>query len=150
MAGDALGQKCSVWSEPSSGVGFGVAQARPGAALLVLAYLRKASRSPRPAPELVARYAPRLRTALRAAKRQGRAYVVVDGTLIPVDRIAADRPCCSGKHKIHSANPQIIASVARQRARHRRGPGSGTSWRSYVMPANAPGPSSRPGESCAN
>jgi hypothetical protein len=27
--------------------------------------------------------------------------VVVDGTLIPIDRIAADRPFCSGKHKMH-------------------------------------------------
>jgi hypothetical protein len=30
--------------------------------------------------------------ALRKAKRQGMAYVIIDGTLIPIDRIAVDRP----------------------------------------------------------
>jgi hypothetical protein len=38
---------------------------------------------------------------LRKAKRDGLAYVIIDGTLIPVDRIAADRPFYSGKHKRH-------------------------------------------------
>lgn len=28
-----------------------------------------------------------------------KAYVILDGTLLPIDRIAADRPFCSGKHK---------------------------------------------------
>jgi len=31
--------------------------------------------------------------------RAGFAYVVLDGTLIPVDRVAADRPFYSGKHR---------------------------------------------------
>jgi hypothetical protein len=33
--------------------------------------------------------------------RAGHAYVVLDGTLIPIDRVAADRPFYSGKHKKH-------------------------------------------------
>jgi hypothetical protein len=38
------------------------------------------------------------------------AYVIIDGTLIPIDRIAADRPFYSGKHKRHGVNLQVIAS----------------------------------------
>src|SRR5579859_720165 len=38
---------------------------------------------------LVAR-APRLRRALADAKAAGHAYVVIDGTVIPIDRVAAD------------------------------------------------------------
>jgi DDE superfamily endonuclease len=38
--------------------------------------------------------------------------VVVDGTLIPVDRVAADRPSCSGKHRKHGMTLQVIASPA--------------------------------------
>jgi hypothetical protein len=30
--------------------------------------------------------------------------VIIDGTLIPIDRIAADRPFHSGKHKRHGVN----------------------------------------------
>ena len=36
--------------------------------------------------------------------------MVVDGTLIPIDRVAADRPFYSGKHKRHGMNLQVIAS----------------------------------------
>jgi hypothetical protein len=59
---------------------------------------------------LLAARAPKLRQAVRAAKKAGRAYVVVDGTLIPVDRVAADRPFYSGKHRKHGMNLQVIAS----------------------------------------
>jgi hypothetical protein len=38
------------------------------------------------------------------------AYVIIDGTLIPIDRVAADRPFYSGKHKRHGVNLQVIAS----------------------------------------
>lgn len=37
---------------------------------------------------------------------------MVDGTLILIDRVAADRPFYSGKHKRHGMNVQVIASPA--------------------------------------
>jgi hypothetical protein len=96
-------------------------------ALLVLAYLRKgetfaqlaagfgigrttAWRYVNETTELLAARAPKLRAAVRDAKRAGHAYVILDGTLIPIDRVAADRPSCSGKHKKHGMNLQVIAS----------------------------------------
>jgi hypothetical protein len=59
--------------------------------------------------ELLAARAPKLPKAVRDAKKAGHAYVVLDGTLIPIDRIAADRPFYSGKHKKHGMNLQVIA-----------------------------------------
>jgi Helix-turn-helix of DDE superfamily endonuclease len=53
---------------------------------------------------LLAARAPKLRRAVRDAKKAGHACVVVDGTLIPIDRVAADRPFYSGKHKKHGMN----------------------------------------------
>ena len=96
-------------------------------ALLVLAYLRKgetfaelaagfgvgtatAWRYVNETVALLAARAPKLRKAVRDAKKAGYAYVVVDGTLIPIDRVAADRPFYSGKHKKHGMNLQVIAS----------------------------------------
>jgi hypothetical protein len=96
-------------------------------ALLVLAYLRKgetfeqlaagfgvgrttAWRYVNEIVELLAARAPKLRKAVRDAKRAGHAYVILDGTLIPIDRLAADRPFYSGKHKKHGMNLQVIAS----------------------------------------
>jgi hypothetical protein len=96
-------------------------------ALLVLVYLRKgepfaevgagfavstttAWRYVNETVELLAARAPKLRAALRKAKRDGLAYVIIDGTLIPIDRVAADRPFYSGKHKMHGMNLQVIAS----------------------------------------
>jgi hypothetical protein len=38
-----------------------------------------------------------------------KAYLILDGTLLPIDRIAADRPFYSGKHKKHGMNVQVIA-----------------------------------------
>ena len=60
--------------------------------------------------DLLAARAPKLRTAVRDAVKAGYAYVVMDGTLIPVDRVAADRPFYSGEHKRHGMNLQVIAS----------------------------------------
>ncbi|GGO47721.1 hypothetical protein GCM10012287_21000 [Streptomyces daqingensis] len=34
--------------------------------------------------------------------------MILDGTLLPIDRIAADRPFYSGKHKKHGMNVQVI------------------------------------------
>ena len=96
-------------------------------ALLVLAYLRKgetfaglaagfgigrttAWRYVNETVELLAARAPKLRAALRDANRAGHAYVILDGTLIAVDRVAADRPFYSGKHKKHGMNLQVIAN----------------------------------------
>jgi len=53
---------------------------------------------------------PKLRRALRDAKDAGHAYLVIDGTLIPIDRVAADRPFYSGKHCRHGMNLQVISS----------------------------------------
>lgn len=96
-------------------------------ALLVLVYLRKGEpfaqvgagfgvstttcwRYVGETVELLAKRAPKLRAALRKATRQGMAYVVIDGTLIPIDRVAADRPFYSGKHRMHGVNLQVVAS----------------------------------------
>ena len=59
---------------------------------------------------LLAARSPKLHNALRKAKKAGRAYVVIDGTLIPIDRVASDRPFYSGKHRRHGMNLQVIAS----------------------------------------
>jgi len=96
-------------------------------ALLVLAYLRKgetfaelaagfgvgvttAWRYVEETVALLAARAPKLRRALQDAAGSGHAYVVLDGTLIPIDRVAADRPFYSGKHRKHGMNLQVIAS----------------------------------------
>jgi hypothetical protein len=59
---------------------------------------------------LLAARSPKLRKALQKAKKAGHAYVVIDGTLIAIDRLAADRPFYSGKHRRHGMNLQVIAS----------------------------------------
>jgi DDE superfamily endonuclease len=46
---------------------------------------------------------------LRQTGRDNLAYVVLDGTLIPVDWVAADRLFYSGKHKKDGMNLQVIA-----------------------------------------
>jgi DDE superfamily endonuclease/Helix-turn-helix of DDE superfamily endonuclease len=95
-------------------------------ALLVLAYLRKgetfaelaagfgvgtatAWRYVTETAALLAARSPKQRQALAAAKDAGHAYLVIDGTLIPIDRVAADRPFYSGKHRRHGMNLQVIA-----------------------------------------
>ena len=62
---------------------------------------------------LLAARSPKLRQALRDASKAGHAYLVIDGTLIPIDRVAADRPFYSGKHRKHGMNLQVIASPRR-------------------------------------
>jgi hypothetical protein len=98
-------------------------------ALLVLAYLRKgetfaelaagfgigtatAWRHVTETVGLLAARSPKLHRALADAKQAGHAYVVLDGTLIPIDRVAADRPFYSGKHRRHGMNLQVIATPA--------------------------------------
>jgi hypothetical protein len=56
--------------------------------------------------DLLAGLAPTLADAIRTAST--RAFVLLDGTLLPIDRIAADRPFYSGKHKKHGMNVQVL------------------------------------------
>src|SRR5450631_694807 len=96
-------------------------------ALLVLAHLRKgetltqlaagfgvgtatAWRYVTETVRLLSARAPRLAPALRAAAKAGHAFVVIDGTLIAIDRVAKDRPFYSGKHKKHGMNLQVISA----------------------------------------
>ncbi|MFD8847582.1 transposase family protein [Streptomyces sp. NPDC059604] len=58
------------------------------------------------AVELLADLAPTLADAMRTAATK--AFVILDGTLLPIDRIAADRPFYSGKHKKHGMNVQVL------------------------------------------
>ncbi|MCP9985820.1 MULTISPECIES: IS5/IS1182 family transposase [Streptomyces] len=58
------------------------------------------------AVELLADLAPTLANAIRTAATK--AFVILDGTLLPIDRIAADRPFYSGKHKKHGMNVQVL------------------------------------------
>jgi hypothetical protein len=124
-------------------IGSGWRKLNPGRqALLVLVYLRKgetfaelaagfgvgtttAWRYVNEAVALLAARAPKLRQAVRDAKKARHAYVVVDGTLIPIDRVAADRPFYSGKHKKHGMNLQVIAS-----------PGGDILWVSGALPGS--------------
>ena len=50
------------------------------------------------AVEILAALAPGLATAVRAAARK--AFVILDGTLLPIDRIAADRPSCVPRNSL--------------------------------------------------
>ena len=93
-------------------------------ALLVLAHLHKGetfaqllagfgSEPRRPGgmwtrPSRCSPSAPKLRQAVRAGKAYP--YVVLDGTLILTNRVAADRPFLSGKHRRHGMNLQVMAN----------------------------------------
>jgi hypothetical protein len=46
---------------------------------------------------------------LRKAKENGLHLLVLDGTLIACDRVRADRPYYSAKHRCHGMNVQVIA-----------------------------------------
>lgn len=60
----------------------------------------------REAVEVLSALAPSLEQAIITAA--AKAFVILDGTLLPIDRIAADRPFYSGKHKKHGMNVQVI------------------------------------------
>ncbi len=98
-------------------------------ALLVLAHLRKGetfaqlaagfgvgtATAWRYVSETVALLAARRPEAARRCgqrRRPGTRFAVLDGTLIATDRVAADRPFYSGKHRRHGMNLQVIASPA--------------------------------------
>ena len=100
-------------------------------ARLVIAYLRKGEtysdlacgfkvgtstvyRYVREANTLLAAMAPTLAEAIEVAR--GKAFVILDGTLLRIDRVAMasgrDRAFYSGKHKCHGVNVQVIADPA--------------------------------------
>ncbi len=63
---------------------------------------------------LLAAMAPTLAQAIEVARRK--AFVILDGTLLRIDRVAMtsgrDRGFYSGKHKCHGVNVQVIADPA--------------------------------------
>jgi hypothetical protein len=96
-------------------------------ALLVLAHLRNgdtytrlaagfsigtttAWRYVREAVGLLAGLADDVHTTARRAARL--AYAILDGTLVPTDRVADQKPYYSGKHKRHGVNVQVLADPA--------------------------------------
>ena len=96
-------------------------------ALLVLAHLRNGDtysrlaagfdigtatvyRYIREALTLLAAQAPNLQQVMNTTTRL--LYVILDGTLIPIDRIADQKPYYSGKHHRHGVNVQVLADPA--------------------------------------
>jgi len=65
----------------------------------------------REALDLLAAMAPTLTQAIEVAR--GKAFVILDGTLLRIDRVGMiagrDRPYHSGKHKCHGLNVQVLA-----------------------------------------
>ena len=68
----------------------------------------------REALDVLAALALTLRDAVTVAGRK--AFVIVDGTLLRIDRVGMasgrDRPYYSGKHKCHGVNVQVVADPA--------------------------------------
>ncbi|WP_419995884.1 transposase family protein [Streptomyces boninensis] len=58
--------------------------------------------------EVLAAWAPGLREALVGLGEGD--FVIIDGTLIPIDRVAADEPYYSMKHRKHGMNVQVVAA----------------------------------------
>ena len=80
-------------------------------------------------------------------------FVIVDGKLIPTDRIRADEPYYSQKHKKHGVNVQVIARSDGTPLRFSRAaPGrtlsgaGGQAMHVCARRANAPSLSSSPGD----
>jgi hypothetical protein len=88
---------------------------------------------------LAGRRAPKLRDALAAARNAGHAFVVTGGTLIPIDRVSADRPFYSGKHRRHGKNLLVISSPAgaRKPASHKAANSAHARLRAPGQRANA-------------
>lgn len=59
---------------------------------------------------LLASAADDLATAMDRIRRL--AYAILDGTLIPIDRVSDQKPYCSGRHKRRGVNVQVIADAA--------------------------------------
>lgn len=83
--------------------GFGVGAAGFGVGIAtVYRYIREAL-------DLLAALAPTLSGAVAVAARK--AYAILDGTLIPIDRVAEQRPYYSGRHRRHGVNVQVLADA---------------------------------------
>ncbi|MFD4653626.1 transposase family protein [Streptomyces sp. NPDC058441] len=92
----ALARLCCGHTYAQLAAGFGIGPAT------VYRYIAEAV-------EVLAALAPTLKQAMTVAANK--AFVILDGTLLHIDRIAADRPYCSGKHKRHGMNVQVIADA---------------------------------------
>lgn len=79
---------------PAAGFGIGIAT--------TYRYIREAV-------DVLAGLAPTLATAVHAARIK--VFVILDGILLPIDRIAADTPYYSGKHKRHGMNVQVLTDL---------------------------------------
>ena len=79
------------YAQLAAGFGIGIAT--------VFRYIREAV-------EVLAALAPTLAEAMKTIR--AKAFVILDGTLLPIDRIAADTPYYSGKHKRHGVNVQVL------------------------------------------
>lgn len=79
------------YAQLAAGFGIGIAT--------VYRYIREAI-------EILAALAPTLTEAMKTIRTK--AFVILDGTLLPIDRIAADTPYYSGKHKRHGMNVQVL------------------------------------------
>lgn len=60
----------------------------------------------REAVEALTALAPSLAEAVKTI--WAKAFVILDGILLPIDRIAATTPCYSGKDKRHGMNVQVL------------------------------------------
>ncbi|MFI5572352.1 hypothetical protein ACIA6T_34495 [Streptomyces sp. NPDC051740] len=63
----------------------------------------------REAAGLLVAPAPTLEQMMRTGRKK--TYVILDGTALPIDRVAADRPYHSGKKKHHVMNTRIRPAV---------------------------------------
>ncbi|MER7967407.1 transposase family protein [Streptomyces sp. NPDC096080] len=79
------------YAQLAAGFGIGIATA--------YRYIREAI-------DVLAALAPSLAEAMKTIRTK--AFVILDGTLLPIDRIAADTPYFSGKHKRHGMNVQVL------------------------------------------
>jgi len=64
----------------------------------------------REAVDLLAAAADDLATAMGRIRQL--AYAILDGTLVPIDRVADQKPYYCGKHKRHGVNVQVVADAA--------------------------------------
>jgi len=148
LSAQALSYVAGVIRRHRKKIGSAWRKLNPGRqALLVLAYMRQgdtfaelaagfgigtatAWRYVTETTALLAARAPKLRQALTGAKKAGDAYVVVDGTLIPIDRVAvllrqapAPRPELAGHRRADRAGRQGLPRRRRPGADPYRGRG---------------------------